>query len=396
MVALCAATLLSTTPARAAGWRARITDAIGRKAVGVSVRLNGTAIYSHTDGERRIPASNEKLLMSIALLSKASPNSRVPTIAAVRKGAIVDGVVNGDVWLLGRGDPTVTDGGKYARSLYLKPTRVGKLARRIEKAGVRKVIGSVIGSTGYFAHDWFAPGWKQQFPTEEVPMPTALTFDGNRVGDTHIADPERRAAQALTKRLRGLGIAVKGRPAQDNPPNGLRRITKIKSRRLRTLLTFMNRQSSNFFAEVLGKRLGIEFFGKPGTIDKGGRAIAAYAAQHGVKLVAEDSSGLSYSNRVSPRGIGKLLGVAEQRSWFGPLRNSLADGGQGTLEDRLAGVRLRAKTGTLEDISALSGWVWLKRVKQWCAFSIMSRGMDKSKAAAIEDKIVRILYSAAH
>jgi D-alanyl-D-alanine carboxypeptidase len=77
------------------------------------------------------------------------------------------------------------------------------------------------------------------------------------------------------------------------------------------------------------------------------------------------------------------------------LRNTLPKGNQGTLEDRLYGVKLRAKTGTLDNISVLSGWVWLKRRDRWCAFSIMSGGMTKTVAAGIEDRIVRILSSAA-
>lgn len=396
MAALCAAIILSATPAIAAGWRHRIDKAIGRRSVGVSVRLQGALVYSHTDREKRIPASAQKLLMSMALLEKLSPGYRIPTFAAIpRESLTARGVVEGNLWLLGRGDPTVTDGGKYARSLYIEPTRLGRLAREIKSTGVKRITGRVFGSTGYFSHDWYAQGWKPDFPAEEVAMPTALTFDGNSAGDTHIADPERRAADGLTRRLRKIGIRVQGPGAQGDAPPGLRSLTKIRSRPLKTLLTHTNRQSSNFFAEVLGKRLGIEGSGPPGTIAKGAQAIRSFAARRGVKLRAYDSSGLSYSNRVSPRGIAALLSAVESEPWVAKLRKTLPKGDQGTLEDRLGNIRLRAKTGSLEKISTLSGWVWLRRVKTWSAFSIMSRGLDKSVAAGIEDKIVRILSAAA-
>jgi D-alanyl-D-alanine carboxypeptidase len=52
---------------------------------------------------------------------------------------------------------------------------------------------------------------------------------------------------------------------------------------------------------------------------------------------------------------------------------------------------VQAKTGTLKDISALSGWVWLRRKHAWAEFSIMSSGMPKYVAAPMEDRIVRIL-----
>lgn len=395
--ALCAAFFLCATPSYAAGWRQRIDKAVGRRSIGVSVRLHGALVYSHTDREKRVPASNQKLLMSMALVDELSPGYRIPTLASIPRGSLDSrGVVEGNLWLLGRGDPTVTDGGKYARSLYLEPTRLGKLARKIKSTGIKRITGRVFGSTGYFSHDWYAEGWKPDFPTEEIAMPTALTFDGNRAGDTHIADPERRAADGLTRRLRKIGVRVNGPGARGDAPPGLKVVTKIRSRPLKALLTHTNRQSSNFFAEVLGKRLGIERSGKPGTIAKGAEAIRSFAARHGVKLRAYDSSGLSYSNRVSPRGIATLLAAAQNEPWVTSLRKTLAKGDQGTLEDRLGNVRLRAKTGSLENISTLSGWVWLRRAQTWSAFSIMSRGMDKSVAADIEDRIVRILSAAAH
>jgi hypothetical protein len=57
-------------------------------------------------------------------------------------------------------------------------------------------------------------GWKRSFRADEVPFPTALTFLGNTgPGGGHISDPERRAAVALTSRLRDMGIRVSGTPA---------------------------------------------------------------------------------------------------------------------------------------------------------------------------------------
>jgi D-alanyl-D-alanine carboxypeptidase len=54
-------------------------------------------------------------------------------------------------------------------------------------------------------------------------------------------------------------------------------------------------------------------------------------------------------------------------------------------------VRLRAKTGTLDEISALSGWVWLERVRDWAEFSILSRGITKTRSMQIENAIVGVV-----
>jgi D-alanyl-D-alanine carboxypeptidase/D-alanyl-D-alanine-endopeptidase (penicillin-binding protein 4) len=153
----------------------------------------------------------------------------------------------------------------------------------------------------------------------------------------------------------------------------------------------MNRWSRNFHAEVLGKWLGQRVAGGAGTIAKGAAAIEGFAAAHGAEVVAYDSSGLSYWNRVRAEQLVELLWFATAQPWGNALRLTMPTGGQGTLEGRLGDVRVRAKTGTLDGVSALSGWVWLDRADAWGQFSILSQGMSKSEASAIEDRIVRIV-----
>jgi D-alanyl-D-alanine carboxypeptidase/D-alanyl-D-alanine-endopeptidase (penicillin-binding protein 4) len=116
---------------------------------------------------------------------------------------------------------------------------------------------------------------------------------------------------------------------------------------------------------------------------------------HGADVTLFDNSGLSYDNRVTAAGIVRLLWAAEDAPWGEQLRAALPTGGQGTLEDRLHGVQVRAKTGTLTDISALSGWVWSEHREAWLEFSILCAGMSKPDASAIEDRIVRLLQNVA-
>jgi D-alanyl-D-alanine carboxypeptidase len=376
-----------------AGWPAKIDRAIGRHAMGVSVRYDGKSIYQHNAKTRRIPASNEKLLLSMALYATLTPDYRIPT--SVLGPAADNGVITGKVWLSGRGDPSITSGGRFGKDLPFDPTRMARIARLLKKAGVRKIKGHVVGDTGFFSHDWFAPGWKSEFPREEVALPSALTFEGNTHKGNHIANPEWRAARALTTRLESIGIKVTKGPRAANMPVGKTVLATTFSRPLHKLVRYMDRQSSNFFAEVLGKLLGVMRAGAPGTIEKGANAIESWAQKWGVALTTNDGSGLSYYNRVSPRAVTKLLEVTDEHAWGPRLRKDLPTGNEGTLEDRLQGVPVRAKTGTLENISALSGWVWMKHQKAWAEFSILSSGMPKYSAAGIEDRIVRILNRAA-
>jgi D-alanyl-D-alanine carboxypeptidase/D-alanyl-D-alanine-endopeptidase (penicillin-binding protein 4) len=361
-----------------ARWMRRIDQLVGGIRMSVSVREAGSYLYQRRDGELRVPASNEKLLLSAALLDRLGPQFQMPVRAMAR--AAQDGVIHGNLWIVGRGDPTVSR------------VRLRRLARGVVDAGIRRIRGSVLGSQRYFSRDWWAPGWKRDFPRDEVALPTALTYRGNQVDGRHISDPERRAAVTLTRALRRLGVRVDGKPGSSRSPSGLVEVARVGSPPLIDLLRVMNVYSSNFFAEVLGKRLGVAGYGAPGTISKGAAATGAWAQAHGIRVTARDGSGLSYRNRVTARGLARLLGLAEREPWGLDLRRSLPAPGQGTLRHRLKGVLVRAKTGTLRRISALSGWVWLEHRQAWAEFSILSSGVSIYSAKAIEDKVVRILF----
>jgi D-alanyl-D-alanine carboxypeptidase/D-alanyl-D-alanine-endopeptidase (penicillin-binding protein 4) len=195
----------------------------------------------------------------------------------------------------------------------------------------------------------------------------------------------------LTRKLKARGVRVSGTPHLGRPPRGLVGLATIRSDPLAEILRRMNTVSSNFRAEVLGKLLGASRIGPPGSIAKGARVIEAFAESRGVPVRTHDSSGLSYRNRVSAAGIVRLLVQADRAPWGDILRDTLPAGGEGTLDGRLETVTLRAKTGTLIDVSALSGWIWLEREDAWAAFSILSSGIDEDRAKSIENKIVRVV-----
>lgn len=370
-------------------WKAKIDRLVSGRAVGVAVSHDGDFIYRRKARARRTPASNQKLLASMALLDTLGPHHRATTTA---RGTVVGGVVSGDLWIVGRGDPTLSHGKDYPRSLSVEATSLRRLALRIARAGVTRVAGRVMGSRTYFAHDWDAPGWKPDFPDRYIALPSALSINGNTHSGRHIDRPERRLARLFTRRLEGAGVDVEGAPGDGSVPAGLPVVASVTSAPLSALLLQVNRRSSNFFAEVLGKRLGVASRGVPGTIAKGAAAIEQWTAAKGVVVEAFDSSGLSYRNEVTTQGLVRLLDLAADETWGWVLRRSLPKGGWGTLGGRLEDTRMRAKTGTLSSISALSGWVWLRRHGSWAEFSILSKGMSKNRAASVEDRIVRILH----
>jgi D-alanyl-D-alanine carboxypeptidase/D-alanyl-D-alanine-endopeptidase (penicillin-binding protein 4) len=376
----------SAAPAATAApprWIQDIEEAIGERDMSVAIGFDGAWLHRHGAWKQRAPASNQKLLFSMALLQRSSLSTRIRT-QVFAKGPTTNGVLRGNLWIVGRGDPAVDR------------VTMNALARAIAETGIRKVRGRVMGATTGFQRDWWAPGWRDYFPEDYIALPTALTFEGNQDGrGVHIRDPERRAARSLTNKLRLRGVPVTRDGGAGVLPTGLRHIVTLRSDPFQVLLGRMNRTSRNFYAEVLGKWLGGLVTDSAGSIAMGARAIEGFATARGLSVVAHDASGLSYWNRIRPQDLVRLLWFAETRPWGRALRAGLPTGDQGTLEDRLIGVRVRAKTGSLTKISALSGWVWLETEGAWGEFSIMSRGMSKSVAAAIEDRIVRIVANRA-
>jgi D-alanyl-D-alanine carboxypeptidase len=377
-------TLLAAEPAAAASprWVRRIDRIVAGHPMSVMVGNDGHTWYRHDASVPRAPASNEKLLLSMALLDHLHAGHTFAT-RALAAGFGVDGTVHGDLYLRGNGDPEVAEG------------RLRHLARALEQAGVTRVTGGIVGVTGPFHRDWFAPGWKSYFPKDYIALPTALTYRRNTSPTgVHIRDPEERAAGFLRRILRARGIAVDGSVSQGAAASGLTTIASVASPPLSTLVLHMDRRSINFSAEVLGKALARDVTGT-GSIADAAATICGYEAAHGVDgTICHDSSGLSYANRQTAAGIVRLLWVANHRPWAGTLRMALPDGGQGTLKHRLPGIRVRAKTGTLDNVSALSGWVWSGPADTWIEFSLLTSGMDEWKAKDLEDKVVAVL--AAH
>ncbi|MEA2507224.1 MAG: hypothetical protein QOH48_1842 [Actinomycetota bacterium] len=366
-------------------WGKRLNRLAADRSVGIAVADRGNILYERQGDARRTPASNEKLLLSMALFDQLGPDLQIRTTTAAHR--VVDGVVRGDLWLLGGGDPSLTSKAAHfwgpLRSATLK-----LLAERLRGAGISHIEGSIRGATTYFAHDFDAPGWQPFVPRSYVELPTALAINGNY----HVrGSPERTAARFLDRQLRAHGVQVDGAPGTGEPPAHLVQVAQVSSPPLSRLIGFMDRTSNNFYAEMLGKLLGADLYGPPGTIHKGAAAIKSWARRSGVHIAAYDSSGLSYRDRISPRGVVRLLAAAGRRPWGPELRHDLPSPGQGTLRGRLAGLDVHAKTGTLfNSDSALSGWVRNRRSGRWLEFSILDQNMPKT----VEDRMVQVIATA--
>jgi D-alanyl-D-alanine carboxypeptidase len=364
---------------RAEPWMHGLEHSIGERQLSASVMVDGRFVYGHLAGTARPPASNEKLLLSMAELDRFGPDHRIPTDAASRRG-MRHGVVRGDLYLVGHGDPELDSGDLH------------RLAIELRAAGLTRVQGGVVGDTGTFDRDRGAPGW-HPIALRYVGLPTALSYRANVDASGFVLDPERRAAAALDAELRRLGVRIGAPPRAGDAPGRLATTAAVRSDRLSAILRRQNVSSINLDAETLSKGLATATLHRAGSIARGAHVIEGYANGLDAGVTLHDASGLSYRNRVTTASMAALLDDAQARTWGHALVASLPAPGEGTLGGRLAGVTVRAKTGTLiGDVSALSGYVRL-RDGRWASFSIMS-ALPKDEAVALEDAIVRTI--AAH
>jgi D-alanyl-D-alanine carboxypeptidase/D-alanyl-D-alanine-endopeptidase (penicillin-binding protein 4) len=358
-----------------ADWTRAIEAAVGGRDVSVAVGAGERILFVHMGGKPRIPASNQKLLTSMAALDIFGRGHRFPTTAAARR-APRSGAIRGDLWLVGSGDPE------------LDAASMVRLADAVRAGGVTSITGGVIGDTSAFTREWWAPGWVPGLSRSYVTRTTALAFEQNAGSGL----PEAAAASSFTAALRARGVEVAREPSAGEAPLGLDPVALTRSRPLRDLLGVQNHGSVNFYAETLLKAIGAEAEHDIGSTAAGAEAVAAWAASLGVIARVMDGSGLSHQDRVSAQGLATLLLLGQGEPWGGVLDTSLAPPGDGTLDGRLIGVPVRAKTGTLFEtpVSSLSGYVTDAGGTR-VAFSVISRGLEKGTAIAIEDAIVRAL-----
>ena len=107
-------------------WVRDLDGLIGDRPFSVSVGDDGDTWYQHRSWVLRPPASNEKLLLSMVLLDRFATWRRIVTELRAH-GKLVDGVLHGDLWLVGHGDPDVDRG------------TLNRLVSQLETAGIRRM-----------------------------------------------------------------------------------------------------------------------------------------------------------------------------------------------------------------------------------------------------------------
>ena len=331
------------------------------------VRQGSRSVLQRRPEEPLIPASNLKVLTALAVLDRLGPDERLVT--EVRAGAAVTaGAVDGPLWLVGGGDPLLGTA-DYAASFENQPqtrTSLEGLADAVVAAGVRVVNGGVVGDETRYDTQRYVPTWKPGYVTdfESGPASALVVNDGFvEYSPRHVAAPEPdvHAAGVLTALLQARGVTVNGSPGEGQAPTGSSVVAKIDSPPVRDVVAEMLRESDNLTAELLVKELGRRFAGA-GTTAAGLGVVREALARSGLpvaQLTTVDGSGLDRADRAS---CGLLMAAMDLSGPTGPVASAFPLAGRdGTLAKRFEGNpaagRLRAKTGSLDGVVGLSGYV---------------------------------------
>lgn len=346
---------------------------------------SGTVVFARHADLPLAPASNEKLTVSYAALRDLGVTYRFKT-EVLGRGTQNGSVWEGDLFLKGFGDPTLTS------------ARLDRLAQAVEAAGITHVNGRLYGDESWFDARRVAPGWKAGYLVNECPPLSALVVDRAEY-DHHVAlDPALAAAGAFRRLLRAHGVTT-GPVGVGVAPDSATQIAESDSATLSNVVAVMDRESDNFRAEMLLKTLGAEV-GTGGTTAAGAAVVRSDLAAANIPLagvVIADGSGLSLLDRLTANAVSALLVAA----WDDPVLklpfwSALPVAGEdGTLEDRMrtapARGAVRAKTGTTDRASALSGYVRDRYV-----FAVLQNGWPVAtwSARKAQDRFATALASA--
>ncbi len=342
----------------------------GRSCLAVSV--NGRSVASWNGDLAVIPASTQKLLVGGAAIEVLGSDHRFSTVVAAPEP--VDGVVEGDLYLVGGGDPLLVASGLPVDDDDDVPavaTALDALADAVVQAGITSIDGSVIGDGSRYDDEFTIASWESGVAYVDAgPIGGLLVNDGRVVGRSgRQLDPAEAAAREFSRLLRDRGVAVSGgwESGVGDPASPV--IASVESAPLEAIVADMLTRSDNDTAEMLLKELGYST-AQPGStaagIDVLDRTVAAWGTPMD-NVVFADGSGLSSDNRLT---CDTLVSVLVHLEDMPALEGLPVAGRSGTLVDEFLGSpvegSLAAKTGTLSnppadaeppEVKALAGYL---------------------------------------
>ncbi len=411
---------------------------------------SGSIVYDRSCNSAVVPASAQKVVIASAVLADLGRDFRFHT-AFKAAGAVVDGRLAGDLWLIGGGDPILVsndlrggikvlrarglrrvDGGLAVDAsalagpernplwdpadvsfgfsaatsgmsldqdtieFHIRPTSGGNAAQVTLAPPSRMVSYSGRVMT-------VPPGYMTAIDVAPLPRENAFVVSGQiaaggreRIAYLPISRVPNYVGTVVETMLEARGIRTSRAPRTGSAPPALNVLWDHRSPALEWIVAKMLFESNNHIAEQLLRTLG-RARGGTGDDRHGIAAERAFLRSRaipdaGLRLV--DGSGLSGANRVSGATLASLLARAQRLRPANPLYRALPRGGvEGTLKEyhfHAAAGRVRAKSGHLNGVSSLAGYVSSHRhgrivfafllnqtPNQWKADKLITRAVDR-------------------
>ncbi|MEY8578574.1 D-alanyl-D-alanine carboxypeptidase/D-alanyl-D-alanine-endopeptidase [Corynebacteriaceae bacterium 6-324] len=337
---------------------------------------DGEVLWEHDATTPLIPASSTKVLTAAAAALSIEDDARLTTEVLRAPGsntAVIKAA--GDVWMT--------------------TEQMDELAEQIQASG--EGIDTVFIDTSVWSGDEQAPGWDPGNVDGGfvAPMQPAMLY-GGRIGDT-VGDVPRSHTPALDV-ANAVATRIDAPNVGTGPvPEGAEVIASVESEPFAQRAEQMMKHSDNVMAEAIGRELAIA---------TGAEASFEGATEATVQLLDDssfntdnitihDNSGLSEDNRITADLLTHIVADAATADTLREILGYLpVAGGEGTLADRYADLSgrgfVRAKTGTLTGVSALSGTA-LGNSGNVYAFTFLVNDGDILGARAAQDAMASVL-----
>lgn len=344
----------------------------------------GKVIAEHNIDTPLLPASIMKTVTIAGLLKEKGPDARFHT-PVYADGVISNGIVGGDIVVIGGGDPTLG-----ANCLPQSADIADEIIAALKSMGISKIDGNLRVDTSLYVgpacpSSWVAEDRKESYGTGSH----ALNFRRNASGSHAVKDPVSLFLSYLKSRLNAAGITVAGALVADSgsiadSDRATLLVDHVSDTFAEVMRSCMMR-SDNLFAENLLRAFAIAR-GKEGSTTAAAEEMLGYWIEDGVPakgVTIIDGSGLSRSNRVTGRFMGaimKEMNEDEDYSSFMPLA-----GQEGTLSDFLKGTSLDSyvamKTGSMKGIQCYAGYKLDERFAPTHSIVIIMNGIGKRSQA---------------
>ncbi len=353
----------------------------------------GKTVCARAPARQRPLASNMKLFTTATALARLGAESKITTLLKTDGGIDRNGVLRGNLYLVGAGDPTLGTPSFYRRFLGGLGTNILQLKRQVREAGIKSVTGRLYADDSVFDRLRGVADSGYATSSEIGPL-SGLSFNSGystASGYSFATDPALTAAGTLGLALRQAGVGISPTIALGTAPPFSTELARVESPPLSSIVNTTNVYSDNFFAEMLIKLVGARF-GGAGTTAAGAKVVQAFARGHESGVHAVDGSGLTRSNRASPAQVVGLLKSMRDTDVGDEFIQDLALTGQeGTVADRMHGTaaygRCRTKTGTINAVSNLSGYCF-NRSGRIMIFSILMGSVGDLSLAHLEQDLI--------